>query len=40
MRREKTQITKIKTAKGAIATNTKKIRESQQTTLRTHIPIN
>jgi hypothetical protein len=40
MRREKTQISKIRKAKGEITTNTKKSRESSETTLRTYIPIN
>jgi hypothetical protein len=40
MRREKTQISKIKNAKRAITTNTTKSRKSSETTLRTYIPIN
>jgi hypothetical protein len=40
MRRGKTQISKIRNAKGKITTNTKKYRESSETTLRTYIPIN
>jgi hypothetical protein len=40
MRREKTQISKIRNAKGDITTNTTKSRKSSETTLRTHILIN
>jgi hypothetical protein len=40
MRREKTQISKVRSEKGEITTNTKEIRESSETTLRTYIPIN
>jgi hypothetical protein len=40
MRREKTQISKIRNKKGEITINTKEIRESSETTLRIHIPIN
>jgi hypothetical protein len=40
MRREKTQISKIRNAKGEIKTNTIEIQESSETTLRTYIQIN
>jgi hypothetical protein len=43
MRREKTQISKIRNAKGEITKKTKKKkkpRDSSETTLRTYIPIN
>jgi hypothetical protein len=40
MRREKTQISKIRNKKGKITTNTKKSRGSSETTLRAYIPIN
>jgi hypothetical protein len=40
MRREKTQINKIRNEKGEITTNTKKFRHSSGTTLRTFIQIN
>jgi hypothetical protein len=40
MRREKTQISKIRNAKGEITTNTKEIQKSSETILRTYIPIN
>jgi hypothetical protein len=40
MRREKTQIRKIRNAKGDITTNTVKSRKSLQITLRTYIQIN
>jgi hypothetical protein len=40
MRREKTQINEIRNKKGEITTNTKKIQESSETTLRNYIPIN
>jgi hypothetical protein len=40
MRREKTQISRIKNAKGEITTNTMKVRKSSETTSRTYIQIN
>jgi hypothetical protein len=40
MRREKTQISKIRNKKCKIKTNTKEIRESSETTLRIYIEIN
>jgi hypothetical protein len=40
MRREKTQIIKIRNTKEEIKTNTKKSRESSETTLRTYISVN
>jgi hypothetical protein len=40
MRREKTQISKIRNAKGEIKTNTTEIQETSKTTLRTYILIN
>jgi hypothetical protein len=40
MRKEKTQISKIRNVKGEITTNTTEIQESSQNTLRTYIPIN
>jgi hypothetical protein len=40
MRREKTQISKIRIKKGEITTTPRKFRGSSETTLRTHIPIN
>jgi hypothetical protein len=40
MRREKTQISKIRTAKGKITTNMKEIQGIIETTLSTYIPIN
>jgi hypothetical protein len=40
MRREETQISKIRRANGEITTSTMKSRESSETTLRTCIPIN
>jgi hypothetical protein len=40
MRKEKTQNGKIRNKKGEITTNTRKSRESSETTLRTYIPIN
>jgi hypothetical protein len=39
MRREKTQISKIRTKKGQITTNTMEIGESSETTLRNCVPI-
>jgi hypothetical protein len=39
MRREKTQINKIRNEKGEITTNTTKSRESLRVTLKTHIQI-
>jgi hypothetical protein len=40
MRREKTQISKIRSAKGKITTNTTEIQGNIRDTLRTYIPIN
>jgi hypothetical protein len=40
MRKEKTQISKIRNAKGEITTNTTEIQGSSETTSRTYIPIN
>jgi hypothetical protein len=40
MRREKTQISKIRNAKGEIKHTPRKSRETSETTLRTYIPIN
>jgi hypothetical protein len=40
MKREKTQTSKIRNAKGEITTSIQKSRESSETTLRTYIPIN
>jgi hypothetical protein len=40
MRREKTQISRIRNAKGEVKTNTWKSRKSSETTLRTYIQIN
>jgi hypothetical protein len=40
MRKEKTQISKIKKEKGEITKTPRKSRESLETTLRTYIPIN
>jgi hypothetical protein len=40
MRREKTQISKIRNAKGEITTTQRKSRESSETTLRINISIN
>jgi hypothetical protein len=40
MRREKTQISKIRNKKGEITTNTRKSRESSETTFRNYITIN
>jgi hypothetical protein len=40
MRREKTQISKIRNAKGEITTNTMEIQESSETSVRTYILIN
>jgi hypothetical protein len=40
MRREKTQISKIRNAKGEITTNTTEIQESSETTLRTYTSVN
>jgi hypothetical protein len=40
MIREKTQISKIGNEKGVITTNTKEIRESSGTTLKTYIQVN
>jgi hypothetical protein len=40
MRREKTQISRIRNAKGEITTNTMKSRKSSESTLRTYIQIN
>jgi hypothetical protein len=39
MRREKTQISKIRNAKGEITTTPQKSRKSSETTLRTYIQI-
>jgi hypothetical protein len=40
MRREKTQVSKIRNAKGEIKQTPRKSRESSEITLRTYIPIN
>jgi hypothetical protein len=40
MRRERTQITKIRNSKGEITTKTRKSRKSSETTLRIHMLIN
>jgi hypothetical protein len=40
MQREKTQISKIRNKKGEITTNTRKSRESSETTFRNYITIN
>jgi hypothetical protein len=40
MRRERTQISKIRKAKGEITTKPRKSRESSETTLKIYIPIN
>jgi hypothetical protein len=40
MRREKTQISKIRNAKEDIITNTTESRQSSETTLRTYITVN
>jgi hypothetical protein len=40
MRREKTQISKIRNEKGEITTNTTESRKSSETTLKTYILIN
>jgi hypothetical protein len=40
MRREKTQISKIRNAKGKITIHTREIQELSETTLRTYILIN
>jgi hypothetical protein len=40
MRREKTQMSRIRNAKGEITTNTMEIWKSSETTLRTYIQIN
>jgi hypothetical protein len=40
MRREETQISKIRNEKGEITTNTKEIQRITETTLRTYIPRN
>jgi hypothetical protein len=40
MRREKTQISKIRNTKGEITTNSKEIQGMIRDYLRTHIPIN
>jgi hypothetical protein len=40
MRREKTQIRKIRNGKGEITTNTKEIQESTDTIMRNYIAIN
>jgi hypothetical protein len=40
MKREKTQISKIRNAKGEIITNTMEVQETSETTLRTYIQIN
>jgi hypothetical protein len=40
LKREKTQISKIRTAKKEITTKTMEVQESSETTLRTYIQIN
>jgi hypothetical protein len=40
MKKEKTQIGKIRNAKGETTTNTMEIRKPSKTTLRSHVPIN
>jgi hypothetical protein len=40
MRKEKSQISKIRNSKGEITTNTTEIQESSETTLRIHTLIN
>jgi hypothetical protein len=40
MRRERTQMTKIRNSKGEITTKTRKSRKSSETTLRIHMLIN